>query len=157
MKPALALAVVALATSALVSPGLAAAPVLQGHALLVDRAGLVVYGPANGARVACPHLLPLAPHALAAVKRAVTLAMPPFERSVGLDGRDASVTVGPATTSGFNYLAAGCGGTTLARDDWRRSVFASVELPHVAGASLSQHRFAVGRVSQGWVIWGYIH
>jgi hypothetical protein len=33
-----------------------------------------------------------------------------------------------------------------------------VYLPHVTdSASLSQHRFAVGRVREGWVIWGYIH
>jgi hypothetical protein len=86
------------------------------------------------------------------VKRAVALAMPPFETKLHLNGRDAIVTVGPTLASGFSYVAAGCG-----RRDWGRSVFAAVRLPHVVGASLSQHRFAVGRVRQGWVIWGYIH
>jgi hypothetical protein len=78
--------------------------------------------------------------------------MPPFEKKVHLNGRDPVVTVGPAAASGFSFVAGGCG-----RADWARSIFASVSLPHVAGASLSQHRFAVGRVHQGWVIWAYIH
>jgi hypothetical protein len=87
------------------------------------------------------------------VKRAVQLAMPPFEKPVHLDGRDAVVTVAPDNRSAFNYRAGGCGRTA-----WARSVFAEVYLPHVTdSASLSQHRFAVGRVRQGWVIWGYIH
>ncbi|MGH2972144.1 MAG: hypothetical protein ACRDNM_00750 [Gaiellaceae bacterium] len=131
----------------------AVAPVLPGHPLLVDRAGLRVYGPANPARTPCPHLLPLPAHAPATVKRAVELAMPPFEKRVGLDGRDPIVTVGPTSKSGFSYVAGGCGRTA-----WNRSIFANVLLPHVTNsASLSQHRFAVGRVRQGWVIWGYIH
>ena len=79
--------------------------------------------------------------------------MPPFEKAVDLDGRDPVVTVAPTSRSGFSYLAGGCG-----RAAWARSVFANVSLPHVTNsASLSQHRFAVGRVRQGWVIWGYIH
>jgi hypothetical protein len=133
-------------------PGRAQPPRLSGHALLVNVPGLRVYGPANAARTACPHLLPLPAHALSTVKRAVALAMPAFERRVHLNGRDPRVTVGPTATSGFSSVAGGCG-----RADWERSIFASVYLPHVAGASLSQHRFAVGRVQQGWVIWGYIH
>jgi hypothetical protein len=127
-------------------------PQLAGHRLLVNRPGLRVYGPANSARTPCPHLLPLPTHAMATVKRAVVLAMPPFEKRVHLNGRDPVVSVGPITRSGFSYLAGGCG-----RIEWARSVFASVYLRHVAGASPSQHRFAVGRVRQGWVIWGYIH
>jgi hypothetical protein len=130
-----------------------ATPVLPGHALLVNQRRLRVYGPANPARTPCPHLLPLPVGALATVKRAVELAMPPFEKRVDLDGRDAIVTVAPTRRSGFSYLAGGCG-----REAWARSVFANVRLPHVTdSASLSQHRFAVGRVRQGWVIWGYIH
>jgi hypothetical protein len=126
---------------------------VPGHRLLVDKPGLRVYGPANMARTLCPRLLPLPAHALATVKRAVELAMPPFERSVGLDGRDPVVKVGHTSRSGFSYLAGGCG-----RAAWARSVYASVYLPHVTdSASMSQHRFAVGRVRQGWVIWGYIH
>jgi hypothetical protein len=124
-----------------------------GHRLLVDQPGLRVYGPANYARTPCPKLLPLPAHALTTVKRAVELAMPPFEKAVDLDGRDPVVTVAPTSRSGFSYLAGGCG-----RAAWARSVFANVSLPHITNsASLSQHRFAVGRVRQGWVIWGYIH
>lgn len=141
------------ATAAMTAAAVRGAPVLPGHRLLVDRAGLRVYGPANPARTPCPHLLPLPAHALATVKRAVELAMPPFEKRVGLDGRDPIVTVGPTSTSGFSYVAGGCGRTA-----WKRSIFENVRLPHVtSSASLSQHRFAVGRVRQGWVIWGFIH
>lgn len=101
----------------------------------------------------CPRLLPLPAHPLATVKRAVELAMPPFEKKLKLDGRDPIVKVGSASLSGFNYLAGGCGRTA-----WKRSIVAFVRLPHVTfSASLSQHTFAVGRVSQGWVLWGYIH
>lgn len=129
------------------------APALPGHRLWVDQGGLRVYGPANQARTPCPRLLAVPAHALATVKRAVELAMPPFEKAVNLDGRDPVVTVAPATRSGFSYLAGGCGRTA-----WARSIFAEVRLPHVTdSASLSQHRFAVGRVRQGWVIWAYIH
>jgi hypothetical protein len=151
------LAIVAFTVASLPAPAQPAAPVLPAHAVLVDRPGLRVYGPANYARVACPHLVVLPPRALSTVKRAVELAMPTFERSVRLDGRDAVVTVGPPTKSGFSSVAAGCGPTALARTDWTRSVFANVDLTHVRSASLSQHRFAVGRTKQGWVIWGYIH
>jgi hypothetical protein len=63
------------------------------------------------------------------------------------------VNVAPTSRSEFSYLAGGCGQVA-----WVRSIYASVYLPHVIdSASLSQHRFAVGRVRQGWVIWGYIH
>jgi len=126
---------------------------LPGHRLLVDQPGLRVFGPADHARTPCPHLLPLPAHALTIVKRAVERAMPPFERAVHLDGRDPIVTVAPTSRSGFSYLAGGCG-----RAAWARSVFANVRLPYVSNsASLSEHRFAVARVRQGWVIWGYIH
>lgn len=131
----------------------AAAPRLPGHALLVDRLGMRVYGPALHASTSCPQLLPLPANALTTVKRAVELAMPPYERSVGLDGRNPVVTVAATNRSGFSYLAGGCG-----RKAWARSIYASVYLPHVTdSASMSQHRFAVGRIRQGWVIWGYIH
>jgi hypothetical protein len=130
-----------------------AVPSLAGHTLLLDQPGLRVYGPALHASTPCPRLLPLPAHALATVKRAVRLAMPSFEKSVHLDGRDAEVKVAPIGRSGFGYLAGGCGRTA-----WARSVYASVYLPHVTdSASLSQHRFGVGRVRQGWVIWAYIH
>ena len=132
----------------------AATPTLPGHALLIDRHGLLVFGPPLRARVPCPRLLPLPAGALATVKRAVKLAMPPYERTLKLDGRDPLVKVGPASRSGFSYQAGGCGRTA-----WRRSIIASVLLPHVEkfSASMSQHTFAVGRVRQGWVLWGYIH
>jgi hypothetical protein len=133
--------------------GAAAAPRLPGHALLVDRPGLRVYGPVQHAGVPCPRLLPLPAHALATVARAVGLAMPPFEAPYKLDGRDAVVKVGPATRSGFDSRAGGCGEQT-----WRRSIVAFVFLPHVTNsASLSQRTVAVGRVRQGWVIWAVIH
>jgi hypothetical protein len=129
------------------------APQLPGHQLLVDRAGFRVYGPALHPSTPCPRLLRLPAHALATVKRAVELAEPPFESSVGLDGRDPVVKVAPTSRSGFTYLAGGCG-----RVAWARSIYTSAHLPHVTdSASLSQHRFAVGRVREGWVIWGYIH
>jgi len=147
---AVAAAVVALP---LVSSAAAAAPGFPGHRLLVNRVGLRVYGPALHASTPCPRLLPLPAHALTTVKRAVELAMPPFERAVHLDGRAAVVRVAPTSRSQFSYLAGGC-----SRADWARSIYAEVYLPHVTdSASLSQHRFAVGRVRQGWVIWGYIH
>ncbi len=80
--------------------------------------------------------------------------MPPFEKRLKLDGRDPIVKVGVANRSGFDYLAGGCGRAT-----WARSLVASVLLPHVErfSASMSQHTFAVGRVGDGWVLWGYIH
>jgi hypothetical protein len=156
--PARVVAFVLVALAALVTTTLtasaAAAPRLPGHALLVDRSGLRVFGPPRNGRVPCPRLLPLPTGALATVKRAVELAMPPYERTLKLDGRDPIVKVGPARDSGFSYRAAGCGRTA-----WRRSIVASVLLPHVEeySASLAQHTFAVGRVRQGWVLWGYIH
>lgn len=129
-------------------------PTLPGHALIVDRPGLRVYGPPLNARVPCPRLLPLPAGALATVKRAVELAMPSFERTLKLDGRDPIVKVRPASRSGFSYLAGGCG-----RAAWTGSLVANVLLPHVEkfSASMSQHTFAVGRVQQGWVLWGVIH
>ncbi|MGH3009882.1 MAG: hypothetical protein ACRDLM_10835 [Gaiellaceae bacterium] len=129
-------------------------PRLPGHALLVDRPGVRLYGPPLRAGVACPRLLPLAANALATVKRAVELAMPPYERTLKLDGRNPIVKVAPASRSVDSYQAGGCG-----RAAWQRSVVASVLLPHVEkfSASMSQHTFAVGRVRQGWVLWGYIH
>lgn len=144
---------VAAGSTAATAPAAPSSSPLPGHRLLVDRPGLRVYGPANYARTPCPHLLPLPGHALTTVKRAVELAMPPFEKALHLDGRDAVVTVAPTSRSGFSYQAGGCG-----RAAWAHSVYANVYLPHVTNsASLSQHRFAVGRVREGWVIWGYIH
>jgi hypothetical protein len=148
-----ALACAAMSTPAAASAAVAAPSRLVGHRLLVDRPGLRVYGPAQHAGVPCPRLLALPADALATAKRAVALAMPPFEKPLGLDGRDPIVKVGPAARSGFDYRAGGCG-----RAAWTRSIVAYVSLPHVTfSASLSEHTFAVGRVSQGWVLWGYIH
>jgi hypothetical protein len=146
-----ALASLALTTQ---SAGAAAPPTLPGHALLVDRPGLRVFGPPLRPHVRCPRLLPLPPDALATAKRAVELSMPPFERALKLDGRNAIVKVGPAERSGFSYRAGGC-----SREAWRRSIVAVVLLPHVQkkSASMSQHTFAVGRVRQGWLLWAYIH
>jgi hypothetical protein len=148
-----AAALVTLAAAVASAAVAAAAPPLAGHTLLVNRSRLRVYSPALHASTPCPRLLPLPPHALATVKLAVELALPPFERRLHLDGRDPVVKVAPTNRSGFDYIAGGCG-----RSAWARSIFADVSLPHVTdSASLAQHRFAVGRVRQGWVIWGYIH
>lgn len=87
------------------------------------------------------------------MKRAVALAMPTFEREVRLDGRDPIVRVGPAQKPGFSFRAGGCG-----LGVWSRSTVAFVRLPHITmSASMSQHTFAVGRISQGWVLWAVIH
>jgi len=126
-------------------------PTFAGHELLVDTDGLRVYGPANPSRTPCPRLLPLPGNASETVVRAVRLAMPPFELKVNLNGRNAVVHAGSASTSGYSAIAGGCG-----QPDWTRSIVASVRLPHVTGASLAQHVFAVGRVRQGWVIWAII-
>lgn len=130
----------------------AAGPRLPGYPLLVDRSGLRVYGPPQHVGTPCPPLLALPERALATVKHAVELAMPPFETRLRLDGRNPIVKVGPASRSGFGPSAGGCGLTA-----WRRSIVASVLLPHIEGASRAQHTFAVGLVRQGWVLWGYIH
>jgi hypothetical protein len=156
MQTGTAIRVIALALVAVATPASASAspPRLPGHALLVNRPGLHVFGPPLHADAHCPELLPLPADALTTVKRAVQLAMPPFERTVRLNGRDPIVKVGPATHSGFSYRAGACGRAT-----WARSIVAFVRLPHVEkfSASMSQHTFAVGRVRQGWVLWGYIH
>jgi hypothetical protein len=129
------------------------APGLPGHALLVNVPALRVYGPAGHAGVPCIHALPLPANALASVKRAVALAMPPFEAGLKLDGRDPRIKVRPALSSGYNYRAGGCGRTT-----WAKSIVAFVSLPHIrSSASLSQHTFAVARVRDGWVLWAWIH
>jgi hypothetical protein len=120
------------------------------YPLLVNRNGLRVYGPPTRPNV-CPRLLSLPPHALPKVRRAVALAMPPFEAHLKLNGRDPIVRTVPANRSGFSPVAGGCGQTT-----WRRSVVAFVRLPHVCCASLSQHTFAVGRLRSGWVLWAWI-
>jgi hypothetical protein len=131
----------------------AATQPLPGHALLVDRAGLRVYGPPVSNRASCPHTLPLPPTSLATVRRAVALAMPPFEAALKLDGRNPSVHVVRASDSHFASRAGGCGRTT-----WTRSIVASVSLPHIRNsASLAHHTFAVARVRTGWILWAWIH
>jgi hypothetical protein len=158
MQASTVIPVVAVALAALAAPisadGAGAPLRLPGHALLVDRPGLRVYGPPLHANVPCPDLLPLPAGARATVKRAVRLAMPTFEREVKLDGRDPIVKVDAAIRSDFSGQAGGCGPVA-----WARSLVASVLLPHVErfSASMSQHTFAVGRVRQGWVLWAYIH
>jgi hypothetical protein len=150
----IALALVTLAASNSANDAAASPLRLPGHALLINRPGLRVFGPPLHASVRCPDLLPLPASEVATVKRAVQLAMPPFERGVKLDGRDPIVKVGAALRSAFSYRAGGCG-----RAAWARSLVATVLLPHVErlSASMSQHTRAVGRVRQGWVLWGYIH
>ena len=128
----------------------AAQPIALPFPLLVRSDGLRVYGPSR--RPSCPHALPLPQHALRTVERAVTLAMRPFEARLKLNGRDPRVRVGVATRSGYSPTVGGCGESV-----WRRSIVATVRLPHVHGASLSQHTFAVARIRQGWVLWAWIH
>jgi hypothetical protein len=122
------------------------------YPLLVNVNGLRVYGPPARPNVPCPRLLTLLRSDLRAARRAVTLAMPPFEARLKEDGRDPIVSVVPAVRSGFKPTVGGCG-----RVAWRRSVVAFVRLPHVCCASLSQHTFAVGRIRSGWVLWAMIH
>jgi hypothetical protein len=119
------------------------------YPLLVNRDGFRVYGPPTRPHVPCPHLLPLPPHYLATGRRAVALAMPPFEARLKENGRDPIVSI---RRHAFSPIAGGCGRTA-----WRRSVVAYVQLPHVRGASLSQHSFLVGRIRAGWVLWAMIH
>ena len=138
-------------TACAVVAGSAAAAV-PGYPLLVNRPGLRVYGPAHRARVPCPTgVLSLPANALAAAKNAVALAMPPFEAKLHLDGHDPQVSDVLAVKSPFRPIAGGCGTAT-----WRRSVVAFVRLPHIAGASMSQHAFALARVRTGWVLWAWI-
>ena len=61
-------------------------PLRCGHTLLVDRPGVRVYRPASYARAPCPQLLRLPADARAIVRRAVRLAMPPFEKQIHLWG-----------------------------------------------------------------------
>jgi hypothetical protein len=87
------------------------------------------------------------------VEKAVALAMPRYEAKVKRNGRDALIVAAmPARSSSYSAVAGGC-----SQRVWARSIVAVVHLPHINGASLSQHTFAVGRVSQGWVLWALIH
>lgn len=134
---------------------LVAAPALPANSpypLLVNKPGLRVYGPPLRANVPCPSLFSLSHDAPGIARKAVSLSMRPFELRLKLDGRDASVSVRPATRSGFSPAAGGCGRAT-----WRRSLVAFVVLPHIRSASMSQHTFAVGRTRSGWVLWAWIH
>jgi hypothetical protein len=119
------------------------------YPLLVHRDGFRVYGPPTRPHVPCPHLLALPPNYLASARRAVALAMPPFEARLKENGRDPIVSV---MRHAFSPIAGGCGVAA-----WRRSVVAFVRLPHVCCASLSQHSFFVGRIRAGWVLWAEIH
>ena len=148
------LIVARLATAALAVLVLSAVPALASqpsYPLLVDAHGLRVYGPSTRSHV-CPRLLALPSHALRTARRAVTLAMPPFEARLKLNGRDPVVSVVRAIDSGYSAVAGGCG-----RAAWRRSIVAFVRLPHVRSASLSQRTFAVARMRSGWVLWAVIH
>ena len=118
------------------------------YPLLVNRDGLRVYGPRTRPNVPCPRLLALPPHYRAAGRRAVALAMPPFEAQLKENGRDPIVSI---LRHAFSPIAGGCG-----REAWRRSFVAFVRLPHICCASLSQHSFFVGRIRSGWVLWAEI-
>jgi hypothetical protein len=122
------------------------------YPLLVVHNSFRVYGPSQHAGSACPRLLALPRHSDGTVRTAVKLAMPVFEARLKLNGTDAHVAVKAAESSGYEAIAGGCGERT-----WNRSLVASVRLPHIPGASLSQHTFAVGRMAAGWVLWAWIH
>ena len=122
------------------------------YPLLIAAHGVRVYGPPVTSHVPCPHALPLPRRSAQTVRRAVALAMPRLFARLHENGRDAIVAAGPATRSGFGAAAGGCGQAV-----WRRSIVAFVRLPHVSGASLSQHTFAVARIKAGWVLWAWIH
>jgi hypothetical protein len=131
----------------------AMASAFPSYPLLINQAGLRVYGPSERVGTQCPSLLSLPPRAMRVVERAVALAMPRYEARVKLNGRNALiVAVVPARSSGYSAVAGGC-----SQKVWARSIVAVVRLPLVNGASLSQHTFAVGRISQGWVLWALIH
>jgi hypothetical protein len=114
---------IAIAAAVIVIGSVTAWAAAGPYPLLVKRPGLRVYGPPLR-KVPCPHLLPLPSNALPTVRRAVTLAMPPFEARLKLNGRDPIVSVRRATDSSFDAKAGGCG-----RVAWRRSVVARVRLP----------------------------
>lgn len=122
------------------------------YPLLVHAHGVRVYGPRGGPNPGCPGVLPLPANAMRTVRLGVTLAMPPFEAQLKLDGRNPRVHTVAARRSGFSSGAGGCGART-----WSRSVVAFVQLPHVPGASRSQHTFAVARIRLAWLLWAQIH
>jgi hypothetical protein len=128
---------------------LAAPAARPPYPLLVNRDGFRVYGPPARPNTPCPHLLALPPNYVTTGRRAVVLAMPPFAARLRENGRDPVVSV---VRHAFSPIAGGCG-----RAAWRRSFVAFVQLPHVDGASLSQHTFFVGRIQSGWVLWAMIH
>jgi hypothetical protein len=141
-----------LAASAIVARSASAAVAPPGYPLLVDQHGMRVYGPADRAKVGCPSgVLPLPANALSEVERAVTLAMVPFAARVRLDGRSAQVRATRSGRSPFDAAAGACGATI-----WRRSVVASVRLPHVVGAAMAQDSFAVARLRGAWVLYAWI-
>jgi hypothetical protein len=112
-----------------------------------------VYGPYRGTHAICPRgVVRERPAFARVVHGAVAAAMLAFARSLKLDGRDPVVRAVAATRSGLSARAGGCGVKT-----WRKSFVAFVRLPHVHGASLSQHTFAVARFPAGLVLWGWIH
>jgi hypothetical protein len=118
------------------------------YPLLVNRDGLRVYGPRTQPNAPCPHLLALPPNYRATGRRAVALAMPPFEAQLKENGRDPIVSI---VRHAFSPIAGGC-----SREAWHRRFVAFVRLPHVCCASLSQHSFFVGRIRSGWVLWAEI-
>jgi hypothetical protein len=117
---------------------------------LVDRHGFRVYGPPTRPNVPCPRVLALPPHALRIARRAVALAMPAFEARLKLNGRDPIVSVVPAARTRIRPYG-DC------RRAWRRSIVASVRLPHIHSASMSAHTFAVARIGAGWVLWAWLN
>jgi hypothetical protein len=128
----------------------------RGHvrySVLTRYHGMRVYGPYRGDHAICPRgVLHERASFARTVRGAVAAAMPSFARSLKLDGRDAVVRAVVATRSGYVARTGGCG-----LKIWRRSFVASVRFPHVRGASLSQHTFAVARFPAGLVLWGWIH
>lgn len=123
------------------------------YPFLASAKGVRIYGPpAQPGRGTCPRAAKLPNASLRQVRRLVAVAMPAFEARLHLNGHDARVRASFATASGFGPTAGGCGAQV-----WQRSVVAFVHLPHISGASRSEHTFAVAKIRQGWVLWAWIH
>jgi hypothetical protein len=138
----------AVAVAVLAMSAVAALASRPPYPLLVNRDGFRVYGPPTRPHVPCPHLLALSRNYLTTGRRAVALAMLPFEAQFKKNGRDPIVSI---MRHAFSPIAGGCG-----REAWQRSFVAFVRLPHVCCASLSQPSFFVGRIRSGWVLWAEI-
>jgi hypothetical protein len=151
MKPEILFCLVALVVG--MPASLATAATHADFPLLINTHGLHVYGPPQHPNAPCLRgALRMNPASHATARKAVSLAMPPFEHRLDLNGRNPAVRIATSATSGYSAAAGGCG-----RQLWQRSLVAFVRLPRIHGASLSQHTFAVARTKAGWFLWAMIH